>query len=53
MGMRINRAKEMLEDALNARRTAIQQRALEAQLAEEYWTLPCRGGVWEQGVFIR
>jgi phenylalanyl-tRNA synthetase alpha chain len=45
MGMRINRAKEMLEDALNARRAAIQQRALEAQLAEETLdvTLPGRG----------
>ncbi len=45
MGMRINRAKEALEEALGARRDAIQQGALEAQLAEETLdvTLPGRG----------
>src|SRR3954454_9008938 len=45
MGMRINRAKEELEEVLRARREAIQQKELEAQLAEERLdvTLPGRG----------
>ena len=45
MGVRINRAKEMLEEALKVRRKVIQERALEAQLAEETLdvTLPGRG----------
>ena len=42
---RINRAKEELEEVLRARREAIQQKELEAQLAEERLdvTLPGRG----------
>lgn len=46
MGMRINRVKEALEEALNSRREAIRQKELEAQLAEERLdvTLPGRGG---------
>ncbi|HEX8873950.1 MAG TPA: phenylalanine--tRNA ligase subunit alpha [Nitrosospira sp.] len=45
MGIRINRAKEVLEEALATRRDAIQQEALEARLAEETLdvTLPGRG----------
>lgn len=45
MGARINQAKEVLEDALRARREAIQALRLEARLAEEVLdvTLPGRG----------
>ena len=44
-GKRINHAKEKLEEALKARREAIQQKELKAQLDEEGWMLPCRGVV--------
>ena len=45
MGARINQAKEVLEDALRARREAVQALRLEARLAEEVLdvTLPGRG----------
>ena len=45
MGVRFNAAKEQLEAALTARRNAIQQKKLEAQLAQESLdvTLPGRG----------
>ena len=45
MGVRFNAAKEQLEAALSARRNAIQQKKLEAQLAQESLdvTLPGRG----------
>ncbi|HEX6829013.1 MAG TPA: phenylalanine--tRNA ligase subunit alpha [Burkholderiales bacterium] len=45
MGARINQAKEALEEALRARRDAIQARRLDARLAEEVLdvTLPGRG----------
>ena len=44
-GAAINRAKEAIESALNARREAIRRRLLEARLAEESLdvTLPGRG----------
>ena len=44
-GARINQAKQQIEAALNARREAIQQQALEARLASEALdvTLPGRG----------
>src|SRR5688572_21561771 len=44
-GERINKAKQQLEDALNARRDWIRARALEERLAEERLdvTLPGRG----------
>ncbi len=45
MGVRFNAAKEQLEAALTARRNAIQQKKIEAQLAQESLdvTLPGRG----------
>ena len=45
MGVRFNAAKEQLEAALTGRRNAIQQKKLEAQLAQESLdvTLPGRG----------
>ena len=51
VGAAINRAKDAVEAALNARREAIRQRALEARLAEEALdvTLPGRGQ-WRGGL---